>query len=163
MSVDILGTSWDQCRSMVQYSFTSTETRRLVRMDSPGQQPWLSHSSWTMLYCVCVRENWFKCFCLGSSWERERKLIHNRTYVGNVFVLGSAGSESESVVGAAVTGCKQCKASTSKQSLQSLLTFSITRSGIINNWWLFYSANRFAEQKLDGWYTPCIFCTHTYT
>ena len=25
MSVDILGTSWDQCRSMVQYSFTSTE------------------------------------------------------------------------------------------------------------------------------------------
>ena len=27
MSVDILRTSWDQCRSMVQYSFTSTETR----------------------------------------------------------------------------------------------------------------------------------------
>ena len=26
MSVDILGTSWDQCRSMVQYSFTSIET-----------------------------------------------------------------------------------------------------------------------------------------
>ena len=26
MSVDILGTSWDQCRSMVQYSCTSTET-----------------------------------------------------------------------------------------------------------------------------------------
>ena len=34
MSVDILGTSWDQCRSMVQYSFTSMETRRLVRTDS---------------------------------------------------------------------------------------------------------------------------------
>ena len=31
MSVDILGTSCDQCRSTVQYSFTSTETRRLVR------------------------------------------------------------------------------------------------------------------------------------
>ena len=45
MSVDILGTSWDQCRSTVQYNFTSTETRRLVRTDSP---PWLSHSSWTM-------------------------------------------------------------------------------------------------------------------
>ena len=28
MSVDILGTSWDQCRSMVQYSFTSTESRK---------------------------------------------------------------------------------------------------------------------------------------
>ena len=49
MSVDILGTSCDQCRSMVQYSITSTETRRLVRMDSPGRPPRLSHSSWTML------------------------------------------------------------------------------------------------------------------
>ena len=45
MSVDILGTSRDQCRSMVQYSFTSTETRRLVRTDSPGRPPRLSHSS----------------------------------------------------------------------------------------------------------------------
>ena len=27
----ILRTSWDQCRSMLQYNFTSTETRRLVR------------------------------------------------------------------------------------------------------------------------------------
>ena len=50
MSVDILGTSCDQCRSMVQYSFTSTETRRLVRTDSPGRPPRLSHSSWTMGY-----------------------------------------------------------------------------------------------------------------
>jgi len=48
MSVDILGTSWDQCWSMVQYSFMSTETRRLVRTDSPGRPPRLSHSSWTM-------------------------------------------------------------------------------------------------------------------
>ena len=40
MSVDILGTSWNQCRSMVQYSFTSTET---------GRPPRLSHSSWTMM------------------------------------------------------------------------------------------------------------------
>ena len=49
MSVDILGTSWDQCRSMVQYSFTSTETRMLVWTDSPGRPPRLSHSSWTMI------------------------------------------------------------------------------------------------------------------
>ena len=33
---------------MAQYSFTSTETRRLVRTNSPGQPPGLSHSSWTM-------------------------------------------------------------------------------------------------------------------
>ena len=49
MSADILGASWDQCRSMVQYSFTSTETRRLFRTDSPRRPPWLSHSSWTMM------------------------------------------------------------------------------------------------------------------
>ena len=53
MSADILGTSWDQCRSMVQYSFTSTETRRLVRTDSPGRPPRLSHSSWAMTFCSC--------------------------------------------------------------------------------------------------------------
>ena len=41
----LLGTSCDQCRSMVQYSFTSTETRRLVRTDSPARPPRLSHSS----------------------------------------------------------------------------------------------------------------------
>ena len=41
----ILATSWDQCVSMVQYSFTSTETRRLVMTESPGRPPRLSHSS----------------------------------------------------------------------------------------------------------------------
>ena len=35
MSVDILGTSCDQYQSTVQLIFTSTETRRLVRTDSP--------------------------------------------------------------------------------------------------------------------------------
>ena len=52
MSVDILGTSWDQCRSMVQCSFTSMETRKLVRTDNPWQRPRLSHSSWTMRIIV---------------------------------------------------------------------------------------------------------------
>ena len=33
---------------MVQYSFTSTETKRLVRTDSPGRPPRLSHSSSAM-------------------------------------------------------------------------------------------------------------------
>ena len=66
MSVDILGTSCDQCRSMVQYSFTSMETRRLVRMDSPGRPPQLSHSSWTtwercccwLLLCSTILRSW---------------------------------------------------------------------------------------------------------
>ena len=49
MSADILGTSWDECWSMVQYSFTSTETSRLVRTDSPGRPLRISHSSWSMI------------------------------------------------------------------------------------------------------------------
>ena len=39
---------------MVQYSFTSTETRKLVRTDSPGWPPPLSHSSWTMSYWLSL-------------------------------------------------------------------------------------------------------------
>ena len=56
MSADISGTSWDQCRSMVQHSFTSMETRRLVRTDSPWQPPQLSHSSWIMI--LLFRFSW---------------------------------------------------------------------------------------------------------
>ena len=44
MSVDIIfrDNGWDQCWNMVRYSFTSTETRKLVRKDSPGRPPRLS-------------------------------------------------------------------------------------------------------------------------
>ena len=48
MSVDILGTDCDQCRSMVQCCFTSTETVRLIRTESPGRPLRLSHSSRTL-------------------------------------------------------------------------------------------------------------------
>ena len=51
MSFDILGTSWDQCVSMVHYCFTSTQTIRLVRTESPGRPPQFSHSSWTLMDC----------------------------------------------------------------------------------------------------------------
>ena len=50
MSVDILGTSCDQCLSMVQCCFTSTETVKLIRTESPGWPPWLSHNSWKCYY-----------------------------------------------------------------------------------------------------------------
>ena len=72
MSADTLGTSWDQCRSMVQYSYTSTETRRLVRTDSPGRPPRLSHSSWNMSgvwhepiytpWCMASMPGTWQCF-----------------------------------------------------------------------------------------------------
>ena len=45
MSVDILGTNCGQCVCTVQCCFTSTETVRLVRTESPGRPPRLSHSS----------------------------------------------------------------------------------------------------------------------
>ena len=44
----LLGANCDQCRRTVQYCFTSTETIRLVRSESPGRPSRLSHSSWTM-------------------------------------------------------------------------------------------------------------------
>ena len=39
MSADILGTNCDQCLSMVQCCFMSTETVRLIRTESPGRPP----------------------------------------------------------------------------------------------------------------------------
>ena len=48
--VDILGTNYDQCVSIVQYCFTSTETIRLIRTEKPKTatstltQPRLLHS-----------------------------------------------------------------------------------------------------------------------
>ena len=78
MSVDILGTSWDQCRSMVQYSFTSTETRSLVRTDSPGRPPRLSHSSWTMAPCRGPGSS-FKRSCVWGMTRRAYCVLHKQT------------------------------------------------------------------------------------
>ena len=47
------GTNCDQCLSMVQCCFTSAETVRLIRMESPGRPPQLSHSSWTLSCFAC--------------------------------------------------------------------------------------------------------------
>ena len=69
MSVDILGTSCDQCQSMVQYSFRSMETRRLIRTDSPGRPPRLSHSSWTMHNDS--QRRWCMYMALGMHWTKD--------------------------------------------------------------------------------------------
>ena len=53
--------------------FTSTETRRLVRTDSPGRPPRLSHSSWTTWQLLKMMMSW----CLVSSdviWHIRDKL-----------------------------------------------------------------------------------------
>ena len=53
-----VGTKCDQCLSMVQCCFTSTETVRLIRTESPGRQPRLSHSSWTLKTVAVVAERY---------------------------------------------------------------------------------------------------------
>ena len=70
MSVDILGTSWDQCQSMIQYSFTYTETRRLIRTNC--QDGLLdSHSSRTMLFIECQLLNLVGCpLCVGANRQQ---------------------------------------------------------------------------------------------
>ena len=53
---------------MVQYSFMSTETMRLVRTDSPGRPPRLSHSSWTMNSLLRTVFFFFFFFLFGGMW-----------------------------------------------------------------------------------------------
>ena len=57
----------DKCT--VQCCFSSTETVRLIRTESPGWPPWLSHSSWTLTifrshgsdsyFTDCFKIQWF--------------------------------------------------------------------------------------------------------
>ena len=72
MSVDILGTSWDHCRSIVQYSFTSTETRRLVRTDSPGRPPRLTQ----LLNCECTFNEYTFSQCTFNTVHFGKKSFH---------------------------------------------------------------------------------------
>ena len=57
MLADILGTSWDQCWSMVQYSFTPMETRRLISV-----MLW----NWCCSFIMCSYKTmfWLPSFCL---------------------------------------------------------------------------------------------------
>ena len=68
----MIGTNCDQCVSMVQCCFTSTETWRLIRTGSPGRPPRLSHSSWTLCFCLgclwrCSHTGSFRCIVEGDS------------------------------------------------------------------------------------------------
>ena len=84
MSVNILGTSCDQGRSTVQWSFTSTETRRFVRTDSPGRPPWLSHSFFAWLFSFGI--DWFIVF-------NQRCLIILISYTVQVYHSGFWGGD----------------------------------------------------------------------
>ena len=61
--VDLLGTNSDQCLSMAQCCFTSTETVRLIRTGSPGWPPQLSHSSWTL----CTTPSYLPSYTEGQT------------------------------------------------------------------------------------------------
>ena len=63
MSVDILGTSCDECRSTVQYSFTSTETRRLVRTFHAAFYI-AGHAKCLFLFFVYVLDLFLSCLLL---------------------------------------------------------------------------------------------------
>ena len=70
MSADILGTNCDQCLSMVQCCFTSTETVRLIRTESPGRPPRLSHSSWTLSPLIYKRILFEEACLRRLAWKR---------------------------------------------------------------------------------------------
>ena len=84
MSVNVLGTNCDQCRSTVQCCFMSTDTIRLVRTESPGWPPRLSHSSWTLKWKF------------GKKWDKLFKALKVcENGVGSVKVCGPQSAREE--------------------------------------------------------------------
>ena len=65
--IDILETNYDQCVSMVQCCFTSTETVRLIRTESPGRPPRLSRSSWSLKASVLFLSTSSLSWCIAST------------------------------------------------------------------------------------------------
>ena len=120
MSVDILGTSRAQCRSLVQYCFTATETMRLVRTDSPGLPHRLSHNSWTM----CILRMVECCFT-------------SRETVG---LLGTGAQDGHLDIHTAPELCilrLMADLFNRSKELDSdwLRSTSVTRQGDRNHWW----------------------------
>ena len=70
MSVDIFGTGWDQCVSMVQKCPLRPRKSRLVRTENPGQPPRLSHSSWALTPLSRLSPVAYKKHTQGKSWTR---------------------------------------------------------------------------------------------
>ena len=82
MSADILGTNCD--RSTVQFCFTSTETVRLIRTQSPGRPPRLSHSSSTLIKV----DGWFFNKIIMHPYEVVFCFVFCFVLLSTVFVLG---------------------------------------------------------------------------
>ena len=76
MSVDILGTNCDQCRSMVQYCFTSTETVRLIRDGEKGGKGVWKWGAREIIYLSlhCVHQN---DFCINVGSDESHLMFHN--------------------------------------------------------------------------------------
>ena len=75
-------------RSTVQQFFTSTETRRLVRTDSPGRPPRLSHSSWTMMKAwfrdrLYIRRAFWRGTCEIRMYDLRWPYSVDRTLISN--------------------------------------------------------------------------------
>jgi len=77
MSSDVGWHIWDKLETNAEarFNIASSETRRLVRTDSEGRPPRLSHSSWTM-----VRSFWCTMlFVLVLNPDTERALTEHRS------------------------------------------------------------------------------------
>ena len=109
----MLGTNCDQCVSMVQCCFTSTETIRLVRTGNPGRSPRLSHSSWALTSSLYQAKKTH----LNNSKSLKKMRRRTRTRIcfwlsDAVFVLswtmGNAVGKIHSVAGTLIpTGCRR--------------------------------------------------------
>ena len=74
MSVAVLGTYCDQCLSMVQCCFTSTETIRLIRTGIPGRPPRLSQFLSSDFEAVPLVEFMYLVFTRMSGESYRRRL-----------------------------------------------------------------------------------------
>ena len=63
-----LGQAETNAEAWFNIALPSTETRRLVRTDSPGRPPRLSHSSWTMLLLKSSYQSWVPAI-LRHEWR----------------------------------------------------------------------------------------------
>ena len=145
MSVDILGTNCDQCRSMVQCCFTSTETVRLIMTESPGRPPRLSHSSWTLCNRAGspIRCNLWTASqtrfqarsrdLRGGRWSWKIKLAQKRSWVGRWSWAAKAGLLSLRVV--QVVRQQQCNGHCFCDSAQTQQLKQQLRSAQVTGQW----------------------------
>ena len=106
-----------QCLSLVQCCFTSTETVRLIRTESPRRSPQLSHSSWTLTVMPFHR---------NSSLSK----IFNTPVNVSIWHVQQAWHDPCLI---SVPGCAQHMGSVPKNCSSIYINFGMTNSGLIKS------------------------------